>query len=120
MAKRRKVDRGPLSDERALSIRPPFAQQILDGEKKIEYRPRRTSFRGRLWLHECGPKGRGIVGSVEITDIKEDFKPGGDGYDYGEYHWLLARPVALKAPVPCTGQLGLWRVPVGILEQCKP
>ena len=112
MAKRPKVDRGPLSDERALSIRPPFAQQILDGTKRIEYRGRVTHYRGRVWLHECGPKGRGIVGSMEIAGCKEGEYEGG-------YEWALARPVAIKKPVACTGQLGLWRVPARVLEVCK-
>ena len=112
MAERKHVDRGPLSDERALSIRPPFAQEILDGEKVIEYRGRVTHFRGRVWLHECGPQGRGIVGSMEIYECRESKE-----YD-GEWEWFLRNVVALKSPVACTGQLGLWKVPVSVLAEC--
>jgi len=91
----------------ALSIRQPFAELILLGKKRIEYRSRLTHVRGRIylyaslghysqadeveWAEEFGldidslPRGV-IVGSVELFDCRG-----------GEWrlrkHQRLARPV---------------------------
>jgi hypothetical protein len=43
---------------------------------------------------------------VDVTDCVE----GADGYE-----WLLARPRALAAPLPCKGLLGLWNAPPGVV-----
>ena len=36
---------------RALSIRQPYAEMILRGIKKIEYRTMRTNIRGRVYIY---------------------------------------------------------------------
>ena len=91
---------------RAFSVRQPFAAEIMCGIKKIEYRTRSTSRRGRVyvyatkspdldWYADMGlqpgdlPVGV-LVGTVEIIDCRE--KP-------DEYEWLLANPKRLKKPV---------------------
>ena len=83
----------------ALSIRQPFAEQILRGTKKIEYRSIPTRIRGRVYIYaskkdrkdiyeEMGedpgtfPTGV-IVGIVEIKDCLKNRK---------DYHWHLAHP----------------------------
>jgi hypothetical protein len=85
---------------RALSIRQPYAEQILSGEKKIEYRSRSTNIRGRVYIYASKTPGdleefkkmqinpsilpTGVlVGTVEITDCT-----GNDG----NYQWHLAKP----------------------------
>jgi hypothetical protein len=92
---------------RALSVRQPYAERILTGEKVIEYRSRPTKIRGRVYLYasktpgdveafeEDGytvgelPTGL-LVGTVELVDCT-----GGAG----DYEWHLARPQRLRKPL---------------------
>lgn len=91
---------------RALSIRQPYAEQIMRGTKKIEYRTMRTNIRGRVYIYASltpvmdefedmhakpgdFPTGV-IVGSVEIIDCT------GDNQDF---QWHLARPERLLNPI---------------------
>lgn len=87
----------------ALSVRQPFAEQIMRGTKKIEYRSVKTNIRGRVYIYasltpridayekmkvEPGAFPAGvIIGTVEIVDCLEKG---------GEYHWILANPQRLK------------------------
>lgn len=87
----------------ALSVRQPFAEQIMRGTKKIEYRTISTNIRGRVYIYagkqprldayekmgvEAGAFPAGvIVGTVEIIDCIEK---------NGEYQWLLAKPQRLR------------------------
>jgi hypothetical protein len=90
----------------ALSVRQPWAELILRGEKRFEHRSRPTRIRGRILIYaslgrysrdieadievECGieldglPRGV-VVGSVELFDCR----PAPDG---GGWHWWLRRP----------------------------
>ena len=89
--------------QRALSVRQPFAEMILRGTKKIEYRSVRTHIRERVYIYastkpgdaehfakircEPGDLPTGVlVGTVEVTDCT-----GADG----DYEWHLARPQRL-------------------------
>ena len=93
--------------EMALSLRQPFAELILRGKKKIEYRSVPTTKRERVYIYaslQPGPKDdfraadlevgdlpTGVlVGTVEIQECRG--KP-------GDYHWHLARPERLKLPI---------------------
>lgn len=94
----------------ALSIRQPYAEQIMTGEKEIEYRQQRTKIRGRIYVYACKtasipdeyreaglrredlPHGV-LVGTVEIVDCVEGS---------GEFEWLLANPKRLQKPMPVT------------------
>jgi hypothetical protein len=92
----------------ALSIRQPFAELILRGIKKIEYRSIATHKRERVYIYASKvpvddssswaklrsepsdlPTGM-LVGTVEIV--------GCDG-EPRSYQWKLARPKRLKKPV---------------------
>ncbi|MGA2765912.1 MAG: ASCH domain-containing protein [Spirochaetia bacterium] len=96
---------------RAISIRQPYAEQILQGKKRFEYRSRPTTIRERVFIYaalkeaagaepsdykpigkdfESLPKGV-IVGSVEICDCKSLGRRGG-------YAFKLARPIRLGSP----------------------
>lgn len=91
---------------RAFSVRQPFAEQIMNGEKKIEYRSVATSRRGRVYVYaskvpkveafkkigkEPGDFPVGVlVGTIEIVDCT------GETYDY---EWHLANPKRLKKPL---------------------
>lgn len=103
----------------ALSVRQPFAEQIMRGTKKIEYRSRKANIRGRVYIYasqkvtsrekeafkkmkiEPGTYRTGVlVGTVEIVDCKEKS---------GEYHWILAKPKRLKKGIkPKTQPQAVW------------
>lgn len=107
--------------ERAISIRQPYVEAILNGEKEIEYRSRKTNIRERVYLYasktletrdvfddfgykiEDCPTGL-IVGSVEIVDCTED-----DEYEC--YNWHLAKPERLDEFLKPVNQPqpGIWR-----------
>lgn len=89
---------------RALSIRQPYAEQILRGIKRFEYRSRPTRIRGRVYIYASlkpGPEEEFrrmrlqpgelptgvLVGSVEISNCSGE---------PGDYQWHLARPQRLQ------------------------
>lgn len=90
----------------ALSVRQPFAEQIMIGEKKIEYRSKPTNIRERIYVYASKTPNKEafrkikkelsdfpvgvLVGTVEIVDCKEKSD---------EYHLLLANPQRLKKPM---------------------
>jgi ASCH domain len=85
---------------RALSIREPWASQILARSKRVEWRtwvpPKDLT---EFLLHRCGPNGA-IIALVEITGVV-------GGRDANA--WLLGRVVPVVPEVPTAGRLGLWR-----------
>lgn len=92
---------------RALVVRQPWANQIVTGEKKIEYRSWSTEHRGPLVIiagrrkhPDCrGPYGV-TVALVELVDVVE-----------GEecYEWMLGKVLKL-GPHEIRGQLGLFEI----------
>ena len=93
---------------KALSIRQPYAEMILRGIKKIEYRTMRTNIRGRVYIYASLTPGSieafekinakpgdfptgVLVGTVEIIGCETP-----DGYDY---EWLLDKPERLVQPI---------------------
>jgi hypothetical protein len=93
-----------MKNMRALSIRQPYAEQILRGNKKIVYRGRSTNIRERVYIYasltpgdaedweamkmQPGDLPRGVlVGTVEISDCTG--RP-------GDYKWHLTKPDRLK------------------------
>ena len=89
--------------ERALSVRQPYAEQIMRGLKTIEYRSRITHIRGRIYIYaskkpgplaefaamrqEPGTLPTGVlVGTVEVV---------GCAKVRGQYQWHLAKPKRL-------------------------
>ena len=86
---------------RAISIRQPWADLILDGTKTIEFRSINTNIRGRVYVYASMKRemetifdsirsvGK-IIGTVEITGSKKV---------NGQYHWLLKNPRRLKRPI---------------------
>ena len=107
---------------RALSIRQPSVEEILRGEKTVEYRSQPTNVRGRIYLYaslakpeDGGDEGlpRGVVvGTVEIVDCV-----GSDG----EYEWFLANPQRLPEPLPPQARpQPVWFYPFGRPEDVSP
>lgn len=106
----------------ALSVRQPFAEQILRGLKRFEYRSQRTHKRGRVYLYaslggvddaeewrklgvETGAVCRGaVVGTVEIV-----------GCDWCAQHrcyrWHMKAPRRLKPRRPRNHPQPVWFYP---------
>ena len=85
---------------RALSIRQPWAEMIMKGQKTTEYRSINTNIRGRVYIYAslkldgyANPDRYNVVGkiigSVEIVDSK---------WRNGQYHWKLRNPRRLSKP----------------------
>src|SRR5260370_33192296 len=89
---------------RAWSIRKPYAELIMLGKKKIEYRSKPTRIRERLYIYASMTPGQSgdfyrlklkpgdlptgvLIGTVEVVGCRE----GSDGCE-----WLLASPKRLE------------------------
>jgi len=82
----------------ALSIRQPWADQVMSGKKVEEYRSQPTNVRGRIYVYasltpdirDAAHMPRGvIIGEVTLHGCRED----GD-----RYAWLLSDPVRWPEP----------------------
>ena len=116
--------------EPVLTVRQPWASAIFCAGKDVENRPRRTHYRGRLWIHASihtsrteadewaavhrlwippEPLLRGVIlGSVDLVDCVEDSSSNWalDGY----HHRVLRSPRVLHRPLPHRGRLSfVWR-----------
>jgi len=114
---------------RALSLCQPWAEQVLRGEKTIEYRSRHTNIRGRIYLYasrtrytipeeaefaeEVGfdleglPRGL-LVGTVEIYDCQPPTVID------ERYRWFLRSPRRLRPPLrPQRRPQPVWFFPFG-------
>lgn len=104
---------------KALSIRQPFVERILLGEKRAEYRNWTISYRGPILIHASksteqeGSKDlpRGVLlGLVEITHV----------FCRGDYYaWILKNPVRFKTPIPFVGKVGLMSVPWSLVADTE-
>jgi hypothetical protein len=99
---------------RALLIRHPHIDKILDGKKTWEIRGSRTTIRGRIALIASGSGT--VIGVCELVDcvgpltanhFRKNAKKAGMrpseanlGYYRKTYAWVLAKPKHLKKPVP--------------------
>ncbi|RJQ74212.1 ASCH domain-containing protein [Pseudonocardiaceae bacterium YIM PH 21723] len=118
--------------QRALSIRRPWANLIMAGHKKIENRSWATTHRGELLVHagqawesagatlaaelaitnpaitkDC-PSG--YLGTIRLTDVHPAAgccTPWGQ-QEPGTFHWVLTDPRPFDRPIPGKGRLGLY------------
>ena len=117
-------------EQRALSIRQPWAHAILHLGKDVENRPWRTHYRGRILIQaslkterqeasklklnpDDLPTGM-IVGSVEIVDCVRNSTR--KWAIRGQWHWILKNPRYLAKPIPFKGALGFVRIPPPLLR----
>src|SRR5580704_15477971 len=120
-------------EQRAISIRQPWAHSILHLGKDIENRPMRTHYRGRILIQaslkveedearelKLDPdelSTGAIVGSVEIVDCIRGSKS--KWANRGQWHWVLKNPRVLAKPIPFKGKLGFISVPDRLLRRAR-
>ena len=115
---------------KALSLKQPFAELILQGKKKIELRKWNTKFRGKFLIHASKipdkksmqkfnfnelPLGF-IVGEAELFEVKKydsDKELSQDknlhlaDSSWGKYGFLLKNAKRIT-PIPAKGKLNFW------------
>ena len=118
---------------KALSLRQPWPELILQGRKIIETRTWNTSYRGNFYIHASGktnkeemekhgfkklPRGK-VVGIANLIDTKpypteNDWKADNEKhlaghlpYNKKHYGFILTDVKRIK-PKPCKGQLGFF------------
>ncbi|MBS3172376.1 ASCH domain-containing protein [Candidatus Woesearchaeota archaeon] len=116
---------------KALTIKQPYAELILQGKKVIELRKWKTNFRGEFLIHASNnidkeamkkygfddlPVGA-IVGKAKLVDVKEyksEKEHKKDKHlhlveEYKEkYAFILKEADKYDNPVPCKGALNFW------------
>ena len=117
---------------KALSIKQPYAELIVQGRKKIELRNWKTNFRGEFLIH--APKSPdfdamkrfnfsslplgGIVGKANLIDVKlykSELEHNMDrnlhlaSSDWGKFGFIIKNPVRLNFE-PLKGQLNFFDV----------
>ncbi len=115
---------------KALSLKQPFAELILQGKKKIELRKWNTHFRGEFLIHSSKkPDNKAmkkfgfkelpcgfILGKARIVDVKKYENNKKHSMDkslhladdtWGNYGFVLKNIKRIK-PIKCKGNLGFW------------
>jgi hypothetical protein len=121
---------------KALSIRQPWIELILQGRKRLEIRSWQTNHRGEIFLHSAynldrpamklypvpQPQTSAIVGTVELVDVEElnekrwreraEFHLSKWSWDPDRcrYGFWLRGAQRLREPRPCMGKSFLWEV----------
>ena len=121
---------------RALLIRRPWIDMILDGQKTWEIRGARTSVRGRIG--QIASRSGTVVGVCDLVDsigplTAEEFRKNAKkagmrpseatlGYYRQTYAWVMAKPRILEQPVPYEHSPGavIWvRLEVAVVKKIK-
>jgi len=116
---------------KALSLKQPFAELILQGEKKIELRNWNTKFRGEFLIHasknpdSASMKRFGfselpcgfIVGRANLIRVKHYANEEEHARDkdlhlassaWGDFGFILENPQRINPPIPAKGKLNFW------------
>jgi hypothetical protein len=122
---------------KALSIRQPWADLIIEGKKTLELRSWRTHYRGPLAIHasqtvdDAACRAHGvdprslstgvIIGVIDLVDIialdetsyleRQAEHLGDAPFEPPLFGWALANPQPLAHPVPLPGRMGLFNIP---------
>lgn len=122
---------------RALTVRQPYANLLVEGIKRVENRGYRTGQRGTVVVHSAAkvhdryrgqtftPLGA-FVGTVRLVESHQSHghecvKARCHEHAHAEWphralgqiatpvwHWLVVEPVAFVTPIPAKGALGFW------------
>jgi predicted transcriptional regulator len=97
---------------KAISIKQPYANAIVNGSKTVEFRSWRTNYRGPLVIASSqSPKIKPwgcAIGIVDLVDITHN------GH---EYEWILENPKKLASPIPRKGRLSIYDLPPDITRK---
>jgi len=106
---------------KVLTVKSPWAQNIIRDGKDIENRSRPTSYRGSLLIHVSknpdNPEAGMIIGMVDLIDCQppDNLLTSGNKWAMnGYYHWILANPRELNEKIPVKGKLSLWDYDIDI------
>lgn len=129
---------------RALSVKPPYAQAIIVGEKDVENRswaPPERVIGSWIAIHASGnlreddvrdcqslaPNVRAlrseqlprfaIIGVARVASYSRTSKS--RWYNAGSIAWNIDDVVAIRKPIPVKGKLGLWRVPTSLEAELR-
>ena len=109
---------------RAITIRQPWAELIVRGDKDVENRSWRTNHRGPLLIHAGGSVNReavarhgvpedaersAIIGIVEVVDCTQQRTS--TWHEEGSWGWYLKGARRFREPIPMKGKRGLFEVP---------
>jgi hypothetical protein len=128
-----------VTDARALSIRRPWAELIINGDKDIENRTWSTTYRGLVYIHagKAFDVDGAILARIRGVRFRSDPREQPTGYigtailigvhqstgccpEWGEpgphvYHWMFTNPARFVAPISGPGQRRLYRPPQEVL-----
>lgn len=103
--------------KRALIVKPPYAQMIVDGRKTLEMRSRKTNIRGRIGIIEQGTGT--IIGEVDLVESYDSWDQQSlflakDLHRVEDltllkkwcFPWVLSNPEKYKEPKPYTHPKG--------------
>jgi len=115
---------------KALSIKQPFAELILQGRKKIELRTWNTKFRGEFLIHASKIPNKQamktfnftdlhygfIVGKAKLVDVKiykneEEHNKDKELHlasNYSDTHGFILNDIERLKPIPYKGNLNFW------------
>jgi len=109
---------------KAITIRQPWAELIVRGDKDVENRSWRTRHRGPLLIHagvtadrasfqqygvpESAARGA-IIGVVELVEVTRTRSS--EWHADGQWGWYLARARRFAKPIPLKGRRMLFEVP---------
>jgi len=122
---------------KAISVRQPWADLIIQGKKTLDLRTRKINYRGPLAIHasqtieesackrfELDPNiltVGAVIGVVELVDIfdvnevlynqKTEEHLGHRSYREGLFGWQLGEPTELPNPIMFKGQQGVFNIP---------
>jgi hypothetical protein len=102
---------------KCLSIKQPWANMIVDGQKTIELRSWSTPYRGQLLIHSSKrpniePAGC-ILAVCDLVDCRpmvpgDEEASGGCPWQPETWSWVLRDVQRIDPPIPARGRLGLW------------
>ena len=107
---------------KALSLKQPWADLIVQGKKIIETRKWRTNFRGEFYIHasksfDKNPVTGALIGKVELVNVKEYKNKKEFDEDYRKHfaknfvrYGYLLRNIKRINPVPYKGKLNFFEV----------
>ena len=125
---------------KVLTIKQPWAELIIDGYKKYEFRGWKTKYRGKILIHAGMSLEKDmmirfkdynldytlgvIIGEADLVDcilVDKKFNEElrninpivyGRSNHVENYAWKLENIIKYDEPIPCKGQLGLWNYDV--------